>query len=289
MGHDGASVEGEEPVQDLESKVAVVTGGGSGIGRALAQRFAAEGMRVVVADVEREALEETARSIGDAALPVVTDVSSAADVDRLADRAFETHGEVHVLCNNAGVFQGGLAWERTVADWEWVLGVNLWGVIHGVRAFVPRMLRQGGEGHVVNTASLAGVVTGSLSGPYHVSKFGVVALSESLFHDLRTQGSEIGVSVLCPGAVATNIGSSERNRPAALEPGSGAEDAAFVTQMLVDITGRGAPPDEVAGMVVDAIRANRFYIPTTPDFDDQIRHRAEQFLKREAPHTLPFQ
>ena len=276
-------------MEQLEGRVAVVTGAGSGSGRALAVRFADEGLQVVAADIEAGPLDETASVVPGEVLPVVTDVADPASVEALAAAAYDRFGAVHVVCNNAGVFQAGLVWQRTVADWEWVLGVNLWGVIHGVNAFVPRMLAGGDEGHIVNTSSLAGVVTNAYSGPYHVSKFGVVALSESLAHDLAAQQARIGVSVLCPGSVATRIGRSERNRPPRLAEGVEAEDATFVNQALIDMTDNvGVPPAKVAGQVVDAIRAGQFYVPTSPGFDEQVRRRAEQILKKEAPYALPF-
>ena len=178
-------------MKELRGKVAVVTGAASGIGRALAGRFAAEGMKVVLADVEGPALakaESELRAGGATVLAVAADVARAEAVDALAARTLEAFGGVHVLCNNAGVYASGLSWERPLADWEWVLGVNLWGVIHGVRAFVPIMLRQGSEAHIVNTASVAGLISGPFSAPYNVSKYGVVALSESLHYELALAG-----------------------------------------------------------------------------------------------------
>ena len=181
-------------ITDLNGKTAVITGAASGIGRGLAVRCAEEGMRVVASDVERGALDETVALAGGDAIGVVADVSDAASVDALADAAFDAFGEVHLLCNNAGVFQAGILWERTLADWEWVLGVNVWGIIHGIRSFLPRMIAQGGVGHVVNTSSLAGIVTGAYSGPYVTSKFAALGLTESLAHDLAAAGSSIGAS-----------------------------------------------------------------------------------------------
>src|SRR5439155_12630836 len=179
-------------ITDFSGKVAVITGAGSGIGRALALRCAGAGMHVVAADVEDAALDETVAMVSGDAIAVPTDVSDGAQVDALATRAFDAFGEVHLLCNNAGVFQAGLLWERTLADWTWVLGVNVWGIIHGIRAFVPRMLAQGDEGHVVNTSSLAGLVSNAFSGPYNVSKFAAAALTECLAHDLKATGATIG-------------------------------------------------------------------------------------------------
>jgi NAD(P)-dependent dehydrogenase (short-subunit alcohol dehydrogenase family) len=275
-------------ITDLVDKVAVITGAGSGIGRAIAQRCGAEGMHVVAADVEEHALTETVAAIGGDAIGVLCDVADAAQVDALAGAAYDTFGAVHLLCNNAGVFQAGVVWERTHADWEWVLGVNVWGIIHGIRSFVPRMIAQGTEGHVVNTSSLAGLVSNAFSGPYNVSKFAALGLSESLAHDLKATGAQIGASVLVPGSVNTRIADSTRNRPADLHAGVGAEDAAFVDKALADMTSTGIDPAEVATLVLDAVRTGQFVIPTSPGYDKQITTRAEALLAREAPHGLPF-
>jgi NAD(P)-dependent dehydrogenase (short-subunit alcohol dehydrogenase family) len=259
-------------------RVAVVTGAASGIGLALSERFASEGMRVVMADVEEAALAEAADLLagrGAEVLPVRTDVSSGEQVDALRDRALEAFGTVHVLCNNAGVSGGGRPmWEMSRRDWEWVLGVNLWGVINGVRAFMPVLLEQDAA-HVVNTASLAGLTTGIL-GPYSVTKHAVVALTEGLYFQVAAAAGTVGVSVLCPGWVRTRIGESDRNRPADLEPAPElqAETAAFLRQQIET----GMDPAHVAGHVVDAIRAGRFYVLTHPDMTEGIRRRAEEVL-----------
>ena len=189
-------------MDDFAGRVAVITGAASGIGRGLARHAARTGMRVVLADVEAPALDDAvaeAASLGAETLGVRTDVSREADVRALADAAYDRFGAVHLLCNNAGVFQAGVVWQRTAADWDWVLGVNLFGLLHGIRAFVPRMLEQGGDAHIVNTASMAGLISVAYSGPYVVSKFAAAALTECLAHDLRAQGSSIGVSCLVPG------------------------------------------------------------------------------------------
>jgi NAD(P)-dependent dehydrogenase (short-subunit alcohol dehydrogenase family) len=275
-------------IKDLNGKTAVITGAGSGIGRALVQRGVESGMKVVAADVEQGALEETCALAGGATLAVKTDVTDGAQVDRLADRAYEAFGEVHLVCNNAGVFQAGLLWERTVEDWEWVLGVNVWGIIHGIRAFVPRMIAQGVEGHVVNTSSLAGIASNAFSGPYNTSKFAALALSECLAHDLAATGAKVGASVLVPGSVNTRIADSHRNRPSSLAAGMGAEDAAFVDKSLADMTSTGADPTDVADLVLSAVQSGQFVIPTTAGYDEQIRHRADALLRREAPHGLAF-
>jgi len=275
-------------ITDFNGKVAVITGAGSGIGRALVIRGVAEGMHVVAADVEKDALDETVALAGGDAIAVPTDVSGEGAVAALADTAWDTFGAVHLLCNNAGVFQAGLVWERTIADWEWVLGVNVWGIIHGIRAFVPRMIAQGGEGHVVNTSSLAGLVSNAYSGPYTTSKFAALAISEALAHDLRVTNAEIGASVLVPGSVDTRIAASTRNRPAGLADGVGAPDAAFLDQVLAEKMATGIDPSTVAGMVFDAVRAGQFVIPTSPGYDEQIRTRAEALLAREVPVGLTF-
>jgi NAD(P)-dependent dehydrogenase (short-subunit alcohol dehydrogenase family) len=266
-------------------RVAVVTGAASGIGFALSERFAAEGMRVVMADIEEPALAEAADLLagrGAEVLPVPTDVARDDQVDALRDRALEAFGAVHVVCNNAGVSGlGRPVWEMSRRDWEWVLGVNLWGVINGVRSFVPVLLEQD-AGHVVNTASLAGVTTGVL-GPYSVTKHGVVALSEGLHVQLARRGAAVGVSVLCPGWVRTRIGESDRNRPADIEPAP-ALDAALAEgfRSLLD---SGMEPSAVAGQVVDGIRAGRFYLLTHPDMSEGIRRRAEEILAGGPPGT----
>jgi NAD(P)-dependent dehydrogenase (short-subunit alcohol dehydrogenase family) len=266
-------------------RVAVVTGAASGIGFALSERFAGEGMRVVMADIEEPALAEAAdllASRGAEVLPVPTDVARDDQVGALRDRALEAFGAVHVVCNNAGVSGlGRPMWEMSSRDWEWVLGVNLWGVINGVRAFVPVLMEQD-AGHVVNTASLAGVTTGVL-GPYSVTKHGVVALSEALYFQLAQRTASVGVSVLCPGWVRTRIGESDRNRPADIEPGPALDPN--VAEGFRQLLEAGMEPSAVAGHVVDGIRAGLFYLLTHPDMTDGIRRRAEEVLSGGPPGT----
>jgi NAD(P)-dependent dehydrogenase (short-subunit alcohol dehydrogenase family) len=254
-------------VQAFAGRVAVVTGGASGIGLALARRFAAEGMKIVVGDIEAPALDDalaTLQADGADALGVVTDVADADQVQALADAALERFGAVHVVCNNAGVGSGGLSWEMPLSTWQWVLGVNLWGVVHGIRTFVPLLLRHG-EGHVVNTASIAGLVSGPYMGPYNASKHAVVALSETLHHELALLGSNVRVSVLCPAWVNTRIADSARNRPAHLRADVEQSDGA---EVLRSVIASGMPPEAVADKVLEAIRTEEFWIMTHDDPDD---------------------
>lgn len=282
-------------MKDLQERVAVITGAASGIGRAMAERFAAEGMRLVLADVERPVLalaEEQIRAKGGTVVAVPTDVSKAADVDALARKAMEVFGAVHVVCNNAGVAGTPAAsWERSVSDWEWILGVNLWGVIHGVRTFVPLMLKQGSEGHIVNTASMAGLLSGPGASDYGVTKHAVVTLSESLYHELAMVGSRLKVSVLCPAWVNTRLMDADRNRPPGARresrlqtelPG-GKDLEATVRQFLAD----GLAPGEVADCVVEAIKNETFYILTHPAWKPQVRQRMENILEERVP-TFEF-
>ncbi len=270
-------------MQDLEGKVAVVTGAASGIGLALARRFAGERMRVVLADVERAALDKATTELADEfgaddVLGVLTDVRDDEAVDALAAAAFERFGTVHVLCNNAGVGVGGLTWTVPADRWRWAVEVNLLGVTRGIRAFVPRMIEQG-EGHVVNTASAAGILTGPAMAPYFATKHAVVALSESLYFDLQLTTSAVGVSVLCPEWVRTNIADTERNRPADVAPAEPAAvpgidvDPEMVRALIQGLIDGGIDPREVAAQVVDAIRTGRFWVLTHPTTVESARKR----------------
>jgi NAD(P)-dependent dehydrogenase (short-subunit alcohol dehydrogenase family) len=253
-------------VKELSGRVAVVTGAAGGIGRALAERFAGEGMRVVLADVDAAALagaERALRERGAEVLAVPTDVSRADAVAALAERTLEAFGGVHVVCNNAGVFAAGPSWQAPLSDYEFVLGVNVWGVIHGVRSFVPILLERGEEGHVVNTASMAALTSMPLTAAYTMSKHAVLALSETLYHELRGRGAPIGVSALCPEAVATGIGHSERVRPPHLSRKSGEAEGpefALVEGAIRETIARGLDPQRIAERVVRAIREDRFYV-----------------------------
>ena len=253
-------------MKELTNKVAVVTGGASGIGRAMAQRLGEQGMRVMVSDVEGGALAEVVAQLeaqGIAARGRLVDVARADSVQELAEATLDAFGAVHVVCNNAGVFAGGLSWEAPLSDYEWVLGVNTWGVIHGVRSFVPILLEQGEEGHVVNTASMAAVTASPLSAAYTMSKHAVLAFSESLYLELRQRQAPIGVSVLCPELIATRIGDAERNRPERLarkEEDVASPERDLVEGAIREFTSRGGAPEIIAARVLDAIRTERFYV-----------------------------
>ena len=286
-------------MKDFAGKVAVVTGAASGIGLAMATRFAQEGMKVVLADIEEPALQASVSRLRQQehdVLGVVTDVSSEASIEALRDKTLEAYGKVHILCNNAGVVAQGAApdiYGGTEKDWQWGIGVNLWGAIRGVRIFLPIMLEHGEEGHVVNTSSTAGLVSGG--NIYGVTKHAVVSLSEGLFHHLSRMGSNVHCSVLCPGIVQTNILASERNRPEDLlnnstpsEPSS--EALARTEQMKKVFESRGMPADELAGIVFDAIRQEQFWIIPDTDMDSSIRDRMESILNRTNPVPIlnPF-
>ncbi len=271
-------------MDELGGRVAVVTGAGSGMGKAFVLRLAAEGMKVVAADIQDDALAATVASLSDsghAVLGVRTDVSDPDSVRRLADAAYERFGAVHVLCNNAGVegYLDGPIWAATPKDWEWTVGVNFWSVVHGVQAFVPRMLAAGEPGHVVNTCSMTSVV--AAGNMYGITKHAVLALTEVLAADLAKRGAPIGVTALCPGIIATNLFRGSRNRPASLreddpvadrDPDSGLE----LRERMHATLAAGMPPEQVATLVVDAIRTGAPYLLTDHAWDDRIigRHQA---------------
>ncbi|HTY16651.1 MAG TPA: SDR family NAD(P)-dependent oxidoreductase [Myxococcota bacterium] len=254
-------------MQEVEGKVAVITGAASGIGRAMARVFGAAGMRVALADVEAGALREARAEIaadGVEAAAFACDVSQADAVRKLAEDALSAFGRIHVVCNNAGVFCGGTTWGTSVNDYEWILRVNVWGVIHGLRTFVPILLEQNEPAHVVNTASMAGLTTGPLTAAYFMSKHAAVALSESLFHELAMRpGCPVGVSVLCPELVRTRIFEAERNRPPHLKRDA-AEDLPEETKQLETTVGSfaslGVDPRVLAERTLAAIREDRFWI-----------------------------
>jgi NAD(P)-dependent dehydrogenase (short-subunit alcohol dehydrogenase family) len=272
-------------MDELEHRVAVITGGASGIGLGLAEAFLAEGARVVIADVEPQALEEAQAKLdggsSDRVHGVVTDVADLESVQALAASTLDRFGQVDVLCNNAGVSTFNRIDLLTMADWHWVLGVDLWGVIHGVHTFLPIMLRQGTPAHIVNTASIAGLVSGVAHlAPYAVSKVGVVSLSETLRAELAASGAPIGVSVLCPSATNTNVMEGERNRPVHLGNEERTADAeAWREAIRSGFTGpSGKEPSEVAAMVVDAVRKNRFWVVSHADLRPALEQRFAEIL-----------
>jgi NAD(P)-dependent dehydrogenase (short-subunit alcohol dehydrogenase family) len=278
-------------MDEFAGRVAVVTGAGSGMGRAFALRFAAEGMKIVAADIQDDALGATVAELtgaGHEVAGVRTDVADAASVHRLADVAFERFGAVHVLCNNAGVegYLDGPIWAATPSDWEWTVGVNFWGVVYGVRAFVPRMLAGGEPGHVVNTCSMTSVVrAGNM---YGITKHAVLALTEVLAADLAKRNAPIGATALCPGVIATNLFRGSRNRPVSLredDPDGAAAQAGRDTSAGHELRERmhatlaaGMPPADVAALLVDAIRARAPYLLTDHAWDDRIIARHASIL-----------
>ncbi len=277
-------------MEEFKEKVAVITGAASGIGRGLAERCVQEGMKVVLADIEEPALLQIQKELqasGADILAVQVDVSKEDNIKALAAQTLDAFGAVHLLFNNAGVSGGSTVWESHPADWEWVMGVNLFGVIYGIRVFVPIMLKQQTECHIVNTASILGLISVSGCSIYQVTKHGVVTLSESLHSELAEQGSKIKVSVLCPAWVNTGILESVRNRPAELqvEPGSeeiSPEDEASM-QETIKAMQAGLSPQQVAECVFEAIWKEQFYILTHPDWNHLIQERMENILQGQNP------
>src|SRR4029077_7169329 len=277
-------------MKDFRGKVAVITGAASGIGRGMAERCVSEGMKVVLADIDEANLtkaETELKTAGGTVLGVRTDVSKRSDVERLARQTLDAFGQVHLLFNNAGVAAGGAAWEATWNDWEWVIAVNLWGVIHGVKVFTPLMLAQNTECHIINTSSAAGLIVGGGFGPYPVTNHAVVALSESLYLTLQRRNSLVKVSALCPGLVRTNIANAERNRPAELRnepvtmtPEMQAGLAAFAAAMEASML-----PLQVADVVFDAIKKEQFYILPHPEWTEVIQLRTDKLLRMENPQS----
>jgi NAD(P)-dependent dehydrogenase (short-subunit alcohol dehydrogenase family) len=269
-------------MQEFKNRVAVVTGGASGIGRAIAERCVAEGMRVVLADIEEPALQNAAKAMN--AHPYQVDVSDAAAVEAMAEAVYKEFGAVHLLFNNAGVGSDVKpVWAQPLETWKWVIGVNLYGVIHGLHSFVPRMLAAGEEGHVVNTASVAGLIAGPMISPYFATKHAVVGLSESLFKELKMGNARVGASVLCPAFVKTRIAESARNRPGAVAAASEPGDASAIRAMV----DAGVSPESIADKVFDAIEADQFWILTHPETDEAISGRVDGMLARRNPALSP--
>ncbi|HEY8119735.1 MAG TPA: SDR family NAD(P)-dependent oxidoreductase [Myxococcota bacterium] len=279
-------------MQNLSGRVAVITGGASGIGRGMAEAFAAQGMKLVLADIEDAALAPAVAALrggGAEVIGVRCDVTSPQSVADLAERTLAQYGAVHVVCNNAGVAGAsnvGALWELPLADWEWVLGVNTWGVIHGVRAFMP-ILAQQPEAHVVNTASLAGTMVSG--GIYGVSKHACVAISEALYRECQLRAPRVGVSVLCPGWVNTRILESERNRPEAPRPAPTAPPSSefgAAREVIAGLIKSGLPPRRVGEIVVEGIRANRFYVFTHPHWNYMMKARFDAILNDQPPPVV---
>jgi NAD(P)-dependent dehydrogenase (short-subunit alcohol dehydrogenase family) len=281
-------------MKKTEGRIAVITGAASGIGRGMAESFIAAGMKVVLADIERSALKETAahlEALGGEVLSVPVDVSKPEQVEALAKKTLDTFGGVHLLCNNAGVTVGSLPgiWANTIKDWQWVFGVNVMGLVHGLRTFVPIMLNEATECHIVNTSSVAGLTSSTGNGLYAASKHAIVAISETLYHELRVMNAQIGVSVLCPGWVHTRIFDSERNRPTELRNEAFRVASKWmpyledIETMVRNWLANGLDPRDVGDQVLNAVRANRFYILTHPDWKPMIRSRLEKILSDRQP------
>ncbi len=277
-------------MKEFKGKVAVITGAASGIGLGIAERCVREGMKVVLADINEANLataETELKAAGGIVVSMRTDVSKRSDVEQLARKAYDSFGQVHMLFNNAGVAAGGAPWEATWNDWEWVIGVNLWGVIHGVKVFTPLMIAQNTECHIVNTSSTAGLIVGSFSAPYSATKHAVVALTESLYFALQQRNSLVKASVLCPGLARTNIGDVERTRPAEfrnepvpMTPQMQAGLAAFKAAMAAAM-----PPAEVADIAFEGIKKEQFYILTHPEWTEVVRLRMDKLVQMENPES----
>ena len=276
---------------EMTGRVAVINGAGSGFGREFARLGAARGLRMALADINQAALDGTfdeLRAAGADVIGIRTDVSKAADVQALADATMAKFGVVHLLFNNAGVASGGFVWESTDADWQWVLGANVWSVIHAVRIFTPLMLAHGEPAHIVNTASAAGLISAPNMGIYNVSKHAVVALSETLYQDLQLVRSKVGVSVLCPAFVPTGIAHSHRNRPADLlntVPPTASMLAAQDASVKAVESGRISAP-EIAAMTFAAIDAGTFYIVPHAKILDIVQQRMTDIVSGQNPSAM---
>ena len=275
-------------MQEFKDRVAVITGAASGIGLALCQRFAGEGMKIVMADVEQDSLAAAVETVAAPCLTVVCDVSDPQAVEELAQAAEEKFGTVHILCNNAGVFSGGTLWESGLDDYEWLVRVNQFGVINGIRSFVPRMIAHGKQGHIVNTASMAGLTSMPFSGIYNMTKHAVVCLSETLFHELSLLAPQLGVSCLCPEAINTGIARSDRNRPAKLEESPESDGRTLAEQSLSATTAAGKDPMVMADRVLQGIREQKFYLICEEDgWRTTANARLDDIRAAQNPRLLP--
>lgn len=279
---------------EFENKVAVVTGAASGIGASIAKRCAEEGVKVVLADIDEKSLlnvENELRSMGAEILSVACDVSKESDIRLLANKTLETFGEVNLLFNNAGVATGTVLWENTAEDWQWALGVNLWGLIHATRIFVPMMLQQNCPCHIINTASIAGLTAAPGNGIYSSIKHAIVNISETLYYELKLANSQIDVSVVCPGFVRTQLMDSERNRPTELKNSSDhttdSPQKQGIEKMLRDGVLNGIAPEQVTECIFEAIKKNKFYVFTDEESKDMIKQRMDDILNEKDP-TIYF-
>ena len=281
-------------MKEFKGKVAVVTGAASGMGLEFSHKFAEEGMSVVLSDIEAEPLamaEAAIKAKGGEVLAIRTNVMTEEDVNRLADAAFKRFGNVHILCNNAGVAASAATlrsrpWETPLSDWEWTFGVNFMGVLYGIRAFIPRMLENGEEGHIVNTASMAGLLTGA--NPYNISKHSVVCLTEGIYKEFKGMGAKLSASVLCPGLINTAILDSERNRPPEFGPPTDKSvlrpEVQQWSENFETALKAGYEPEEVARQVFEAIRDDRFYIfPAQESILGSVRTRMQDIIEQRNP------
>jgi NAD(P)-dependent dehydrogenase (short-subunit alcohol dehydrogenase family) len=275
-------------MKEFKGKTVVVTGAASGIGYALAERFAQEKMNVVLADIEQDALDAAVAKICDLdvkAVGIAVDVMDKNSVQSLAKQSIDAFGNIHILCNNAGVAPPAIdeaIWDHDQNGWDWVMGVNFYGILYGIQSFLPHMIEHKEEGHVLNTVSMAGIL--GLEGSYGVSKFAALALSEGLWQSLKKINSKIGASALCPGFVATNLIDSQRNRPEHLS--SKKKSNFLLKQLAASVLKRGKKPDEIAARVIEAIQANSFYILPHASYDEMIKERYERILARTEPETV---
>ena len=275
-------------MKEFKGKTAVVTGAASGIGYALAKRFAQEKMNVVLADIEQDALDAAVikiSNLGVEAVGIAVDVMDKNSVQSLAKQSIDAFGNIHILCNNAGVAPPAIdeaIWDHDQNGWDWVMGVNFYGILYGIQSFLPHMIEHKEEGHVLNTVSMAGIL--GLEGSYGVSKFAALALSEGLWQSLKKINSKIGASALCPGFVATNLIDSQRNRPEHLS--SKKKSNFLLKQLAASVLKRGKKPDEIAARVIEAIQANSFYILPHASYDEMIKERYERILARTEPETV---